>query len=88
LGFAISKCDSPFAFYEGLLDHIAENDGRSVRKLSQTDAFRVFYHYVSTRLCGAELAEFEQNLHEDYAAHEARKMPYSVIHGNKKGLPV
>ena len=34
------------------------------------------------------LAEFEQRLHADYAEHEARKMPYSVIHGNKKGLPV
>ena len=88
LGFAVSKCGSPFAFYEGLLDHIAAHEGRAIRKLSQTDAFRVFYGYVSTKLCGAELAEFEQKLHEDYAAHEARKMPYSVIHGNKKGLPV
>ena len=84
LGFAMSRCESPFAFYEGLLDYIAENDGRTIRKLSQTDAFSVFYGYVSTKLCGEELLAFEQKLHEDYAAHEARRMPYSVI---KKRTP-
>ena len=47
--------------------------------MSQTDAFRVLYGYVGTFLDEAETARFETLMHEDFAAHEARKMPYSVI---------
>lgn len=81
LDFAVKRASSPFAFYEGLLDHISEADGREVRKLSQTDAFRVFYSYAASFLASDALAEFEEKLHADYAAHEARKMPRSVISG-------
>jgi radical SAM superfamily enzyme YgiQ (UPF0313 family) len=87
LGFAVSRCASPFAFYEGFSDYIAANEGRTIRKLSQTDAFRVFYGYAMTLLRELELVEFEQKLHEDYAEHETRHMPYSVIGGNKKRTP-
>lgn len=81
LEFAVRRAPSPFAFYEGLLEHLAAVDGRDVRKLSQTDAFRVFYTYAASFLKEGALAEFEEHLHADYAAHEARQMPRSVIYG-------
>ncbi|MBO4979450.1 MAG: DUF4080 domain-containing protein [Clostridia bacterium] len=83
LDFAVRRAPSPFAFYEGLLGHLSATDGRDIRKLSQTDAFRVFYSYASTFLEADELSCFEEKLHEDYAAHEARRMPRSVICGKQ-----
>ncbi len=79
LGFAVAHADSPFGFYEGLLDYIAVHDGRPIRKISQPDAFGLFYGYVRGFLPGDKHAEFEELLHADYAAHERRQMPYSVI---------
>jgi hypothetical protein len=79
LDFAVRQKSRPFDFYEGLLEYLISHDGRSIRKLSQTDAFRVLYGYVGTFLDEAETARFETLMHEDFAAHEARKMPYSVI---------
>ena len=84
LDFAVRRMSSPFAFYEGLLAHISKVDGRDIRKLSQTDAFRVFYTYAASFLKESVLAEFEELLHADYAAHEARQMPRSVIFGKEK----
>ena len=75
----MSKKSRPFDFYEGLLDYLMATDGRGIRKLSQTDAFRVLYGYVKTYLCEADVARFEELMHEDFAAHEARKLPLSVI---------
>ncbi len=83
LDLAVRHALSPFAFYEGLLDYISVADGREVRKLSQTDAFRVFYGYAASFLEKDALVEFEKKLHADYAAHEARKMPRSVIFGKQ-----
>ena len=79
LAFAVSKKSRPFDFYESLLEYLNVTDGRSIRKLSQTDAFRVLYGYVKTYLCEADVARFEELMHEDFAAHEARKLPLSVI---------
>ena len=79
LSFAVSKKSRPFDFYEGLLDYLMATDGRGIRKLSQTDAFRVLYGYVGTFLDAAELACFEDLMHRDFESHEARKMPLSVI---------
>lgn len=84
LDYAVRRAPSPFAFYEGLLAHLKANDGRDIRKLSQTDAFRLFYRYAASYLKAGELSEFEEKLHQDYAAHEVRRMPYSVIGGAKK----
>lgn len=81
LDFAVRKANSPFDFYDGLLDYIAQNDGRDIRKLSQTDAFRVLYGYVGRFLGIDEIAEFEERMHRDFSAHEARKLPLSVIKG-------
>ena len=79
LDFAVSKKSRPFDFYEGLLEYLMKTDGRSVRKLSQTDAFRVLYGYVGTYLCEADVAQFEEWMHQDFSAHEARKLPLSVV---------
>ena len=79
LAFAVSKKSRPFDFYEDLLEYLNRNDGRSIRKLSQTDAFRVLYGYVRTSLGEADLARFEELMHRDFAAHEARKLPLSVV---------
>lgn len=84
LDYAVRRVSSPFSFYEGLLEHLETHDGRGIRKLSQTDAFRLLYEYVSSFLQGDELSEFEERLHTDYAAHEVRRMPFSVIGGEKK----
>ena len=81
LDFAVRRAQTPFSLYEGLLGHIAEVDGRDIRKISQTDAFRVFYTYATTFLDAGALSEFEKYLHADYAAHEARQMPRSVLFG-------
>ncbi len=84
LDYAVRRAASPFAFYEGLLDYLKSSDGRDIRKLSQTDAFRLFYGYAVSFLSADELTEFEEKMHSDYAAHEVRRMPYSVISGAKK----
>ena len=54
-----------------------------MRKLSQTDAFRVLYGYVRTYLGETEANEFEELMHKDFSAHEARKLPLSVITKNR-----
>lgn len=70
---------APFDFYDGLLTYLESAEGKSVRKLSQTDAFRVIYGYAATFLDGEGLDAFEDAMHVDFAAREARKLPYSVI---------
>ncbi len=84
LDFAVKKAKSPFCFYEGLLDYISETEGRGVRKLSQTDAFRALYGYVKSYLGEADSSKFEELMHKDFSAHEARRMPLSVISPAKK----
>lgn len=84
LAAAVGAASSPFAFYEGLLDYIDKQDGRSVRKLSQTDAFRLLFSYVATYLDDEQLSRFEQAMHADFSAREARKLPYSVVENVKK----
>ena len=79
LDVAVAFAPSPFAFYEGLLTYLEETEGKGVRKLSQTDAFRVLYGYVTTFLDDGVLARFEDAMHADFSAREARKLPYSVV---------
>jgi hypothetical protein len=47
LEYALSGIDSPFDFYFGLTNFIAECDGRSIRKISQNDAYALLYQYIS-----------------------------------------
>ena len=84
LDLAVKKAKNPFDFYEGLSEYIAKAEGRSVRKLSQTDAFRVLYAYVKTYLNENDSQTFEELMHIDFAEHEARRMPLSVINSEKR----
>ena len=79
LAVGLASGKAPFDFYDGLLTHLERTEGKSVRKLSQTDAFRVLYGYVATFLDVAALAAFEDAMHADFSAREARKLPYSVV---------
>lgn len=79
IDFAVKLSASPFDFYEGLNDYINATEKRSIRKLSQTDAFRVLYGYVRGFMNTEEAQHFEELMHEDFAEHEARRLPRSVI---------
>lgn len=84
LDFAVRRAKSPFDFYEGLYDYMTKTEGRGVRKLSQTDAFRVLYGYVRCFLGEDESAQFEELMHKDFSAHEARRLPLSVINCERR----
>ena len=84
LDFAVRLSKSPFDFYEGLKNFIANNDGREIRKLSQTDAFRVLYGYVRGFMSKKDAEQFEALMHVDFSEHEARRMPLSVVNYESK----
>ncbi len=63
--------ESPFALYEGLLDHIVRVDGRSIRRISQNDAYSLLFSFGKT-LPGIDTDALEAALHADYAASEVR----------------
>lgn len=84
LDFAVRLSKSPFDFYEGLNDYISEKEGRGVRKLSQTDAFRALYGYVREFMRPDDAEKFEELMHADFSEHEARRMPLSVVSYEKK----
>ena len=74
LEYALCGVESPFDFYSGLCDLIAERDGRSIRKISQNDAYALLYQYVS--LTQPEKEErFSFLMHRDYAKKEVRRAP-------------
>ena len=84
LAAAVPLSASPFDFYEGLCAYIAAHDGRSVRRVSQADAFRLLWNYVCTLTAQpGTLARFEDCLHADFEEREARKMPFSVTNAPK-----
>jgi len=66
---------SPFAFYEGLCDFIANRDGRHIQKISQVDAYRLLFEYAATRLTPEHLERFSDAMHLDFTAGEVRKVP-------------
>ncbi len=82
LEYALEGANSPFSFYDGLLSHIAEHDGRSIRKIGQADAYRLLYEYVT--LTQPEKSRiFSEKMHNDYTKKEVRKVPHFL----KKKLP-
>lgn len=74
LEYALEDVDSPFAFYCGLLSYIQKSDGRSIRKISQNDAYRLLYEYVLLTQPSKE-AIFSEKMHADYSKKEVRKVP-------------
>lgn len=63
---------SPFVRWCGLLDYIAQTDGRPIARISQPDAYRLLVGYAGTVLDPARLAAFDEALRADYAAAEVR----------------
>ena len=74
LEYALSDVESPFDFYLGLRNFIAERDGRSIRKISQNDAYALLYQYIALSYSEKE-DDFSRLMHEDYAKKQVRKPP-------------
>ncbi len=74
LEYALDSVESPFDFYVGLRNFIAERDGRSIRKISQNDAYALLYQYIATNYPEKE-EKFSILMHEDYAKKQVRKPP-------------
>ncbi len=74
LEYAISFAESPFDFFDGLLDHISKNDGRNIRKIGQNDAYALLFAFASS-LPNINTDILTQKLHDDYTASEVRRPP-------------
>ena len=74
LDYAVRFAISPFDFYEGLADFLEKNDGRSIRKIGQNDAYALLFTYASS-FEGIDCDTLESALHSDYAKYEVRRPP-------------
>lgn len=74
LEYALEGVESPFDFYLGLRSFIAERDGRSIRKISQNDAYALLYQYIALYYPEKE-ETFSRLMHEDYSKKQVRKPP-------------
>lgn len=74
LEYALRGVESPFDFYLGLRNFIAENDGRSIRKISQNDAYMLIHRYIAEKYPEKEEI-FSVLMHEDYASKQVRRPP-------------
>ena len=74
LEYALSDVASPFDFYLGLRNFICEHDGRSIRKISQNDAYALLYRYIALNYPKKD-EELSRLMHEDYAKKQVRKPP-------------
>ncbi len=74
LEYALDGVASPFDFYFGLRNLIKERDGRSIRKISQNDAYALLYQYIVLHYPEKE-EKFSVLMHEDYAKKQVRKPP-------------
>ena len=74
LEYALDGVPSPFDFYLGLRGFIATRDGRSIRKISQNDAYALLYQYIAEYYPEKE-ERFSLLMHEDYAKKQVRKPP-------------
>lgn len=83
LSVVLNGTRSPFRFYEGLCEYITEQDGRHIQKISQVDAYRLLYTYVSQLLRDEELENFSDAMHMDFTSGEVRKAP-AFLRDNKK----
>lgn len=80
LALAVPLAPTPFDFFDGLGTFLEAHDGRSVRRLSQTDAFRLLWRYCRSLTDTPDrLSALEDALHADFEAREARKLPLSVL---------
>lgn len=66
---------SPFAFWEGLADHIKAHDGRPLQKISQPDVFRYLLDFASKQVANVDLPTLRQMLCADFSQHEHKNPP-------------
>ena len=75
LATVLNGTRSPFRFFEGLTDFISTHDGRHIQKISQVDAYRLLWEYVTTFLNAEQLFAFSNAMHMDFSSGEVRKVP-------------
>ena len=74
LSYILEFFESPFKFFEGLLDYIAEHDGRQIRKIGQNDAYRHLFAFAAST-AGIDESKLDALLHEDFSRYEIRRAP-------------
>jgi len=74
LWYLCSRMPSPFAFWEGLADHLAAHDPRPLQRVSQPDAFRHFLDYAKA-LPQVEEAALKEMLRADFSEAENKNPP-------------
>ena len=75
LWYLTPRMRSPFAFWEGLCNHLAMHDQRPLQKISQPDAVRYLLEYGKT-LEGVEERELKKMLAADFRQHEHKSEPW------------
>ena len=74
LYYLTPRMRSPFAFWEGLCDHLAEVDGRPLQKRSQPEIYRAFFDYAA-ELDGVDREALREMLAADFSQHEHKNPP-------------
>lgn len=69
-----ARMTSPFAFWEGLYDHLKQTDERPLQKISQPDAFRHLLAYAEG-LPNVEADALKEMLRADFSQHENKNPP-------------
>ena len=69
-----AQMPSPFAFWQGLAEYLAQTDERPLQKISQPDAFRYLLQYART-LPWVEEQTLKAMLCADFAQHEHKNPP-------------
>ncbi len=65
---------SPFGFWEGFTDYLAQTDSRPLQRISQKDAYLYFFRYATTAL-KIEEDQLKTYLGADYSASENKQPP-------------
>ena len=76
LKLVMQQVESPFAFWEGLCEFLAQKDPRPLQKLSQPDVYRYFLEYAGQGLSEEQLAQLKTCLAEEFSQHEHKHPPY------------
>ncbi len=70
-----ARMPSPFAFWEGLADHLKKTDPRPLQKISQPDAFQHLLAYAE-RLPDVDAETLKEMLRADFSLHEHKNPPW------------
>ena len=76
LSYLSGVWQSPFAFWEGLADYLAETCDRPLQRLSQPEAFMALLNYATERIDGVDVSTLKKMLAADFSQHEHKNPPY------------